>query len=282
MYLTKDQIRQYVNLVKQPKASVQLNQFFNSYRKYLKSTDVYDLYDYEYNKKIGELEESEIVHNKYKLNIFNRIAYDYILKLKKPNFSLLEVGCGSGNVLMALAHQLPNCDFVGIDFVKECIDSANQTLKAGDLKNVKFINGNVTEFNSAIKFKFVLMNDISEHLSDEELQIVLEKIYYLLEDGGVIIIHTPNGIALCNDTDHNLIQILYKIWLKLFKNWVGFERTVEQMYYDQVHINIKSFKQLKKILKTTGFRSKVKYDSKFKFKFLSSLSPNMLVIAKKK
>jgi len=124
------------------------------------------------------------------------------------------------------------------------------------------------------------MNDVFEHLSDEELSHLFNNLKSLLSNNGEVVIHTPNGLALCNDTDQTLSSIFYKAYYKIFKNWKGQERTAEQIYYDQVHINIKSYPKMKRFLKNLGFVSRVQYDKNSKWFFLNQFSTHMLVTAK--
>jgi len=51
---------------------------------------------------------------------------------------VLEVGCGDGTNLLSMAQQLPNCDFVGVDFAEPGIASANETAQAVGLPNARF------------------------------------------------------------------------------------------------------------------------------------------------
>lgn len=131
-------------------------------------------------------------------------------------------------------------------------------------------------------FDYVVLNDVIEHLSDRELQKMFVKIKELLKPGGELIIHTPNGLALCNETDYSFMQSLLKYYLRIFRHFVSFERTIRQMYYDQVHINIKSYKQFRRLLARVGFRCKVMYDEHNKSILRSILSSNMLIIARRK
>ena len=55
---------------------------------------------------------------------------------------------------------------------------------------------------------------------------------------------------------------------------------LEEIYYDQVHINIKSFRELRSLLRECGYTSHVRYDEPARpFRRLSS---NMLVVARRR
>ena len=167
----------------------------------------------------------------------------------------------------------------GIDHSKTAIDSAKERAQNSRLP-CNFYDKDISSFSTTERFDFIVLNDVSEHLCDAELESLFDKLSSLLKPSGEIIIHTPNGLALCNQTDFNFFTRLHKLYLKIFRNWKGLERTLEQIYYDQVHINIKSYPQLCSFLSRKGFSSTVYYDLRNSIPFIRTLSSNMLVIAK--
>jgi 2-polyprenyl-3-methyl-5-hydroxy-6-metoxy-1,4-benzoquinol methylase len=277
MYLTKQQIESFVKKIGQPKASVLLNNFFNSYREHLNSNDVKELYDDEYLNTIRRTPTYLIVDNRYKIHVYNRYSYEYLLSRQKGN-SVLEIGCGDGDFLLALAFRGLKC--VGIDFSETLIREAEKKASSNNLK-AKFLCMDVNDLPEKYRFDYVVMNDVFEHLSDRELDRIFIKIKQLLQPDGEIIIHTPNGLALCNDTDHSFFQCLYKYYLRIGRGFKGFERAVNQIHYDQMHINIKSYRRLNQFLLQYGFKSRIIYDEHKNSLFRSILSTNMLVIARR-
>jgi len=279
LYLTRTQIRAMVDRIGQPKASVILNQFFINYRQWLNSADVNSLYDTQY---FSIIENHPIAYNmmdKYKINIYNRYSYEYLSHRISQNMRILDVGCGTGDFSLALAAE-SGVLVLGVDMSSNAIEVARKK-QGTDLPNCRFECLDVTNLNPSPdeKFNFIILNDVTEHLSDKELTLLFTKIRHLLTQDGEVIIHTPNGIALCNDTDSSVLQILFKLYLRLFKGWKGFERSVEQLYYHQTHINIKSYREYKKILTSLGYKSKVIYDESYKPAFMTPVSSsNMLVI----
>lgn len=278
MLLTKQQIKEFINKLGQPRASVMLNTFFNSYRGYLNSNDVKHLYDHNYLERVDSHPAILMIGNKYKIHIHNRHTYNYILPRISKNIRILDIGCGKGDFAMALSTY--NVDAViGIDFSEEAIFSANEKLKGSKLP-CQFLHCDASTFMHDSRFDFITMNDVFEHLSDKELTLLFNNLKNLLNPKGEIVIHTPNGPALCNEIDQTLLFRLYKTYYKLFKNWKGQERTAEQVYYDQVHINIKSYRQIKSFFKNLGFRTTVKFDKVETWFFLNRFSTHMLVTAK--
>jgi 2-polyprenyl-3-methyl-5-hydroxy-6-metoxy-1,4-benzoquinol methylase len=286
MYLTKEQINEIINRIGQPRASVLLNKFFNSYRHKLSSLDVAELYDADYLSKIENHPVAIKVKDQFIINIYNFPSYSYICNTAKRG-SILDIGCGVGNFLLALSTQ--GFSGVGVDFNESSINQANEKAKRNKLP-ISFLCQDATTISEDNLFDFIVMNDITEHVSDDELIKIFKKVKKLLKPNGKFLIHTPNGLALCHDTDTSLLQKIYKFYLFKIKKQKDFERTCDQIYYDQVHINIKSFKELNHILQSSGFKSIVNYEvdpvfNRFKFLnkiFKSVISSNMLVIAKHK
>lgn len=279
MYLSRDQIAQIVAKVGQPTASVLLNGFFQSYRSELDSADVADLYDEQYWGRLAAHEIYEMVGGRYEVNVYNRFSYQYLLERALPGQRLLDYGCGDGAFAMAAEVGL-GLVVRGLDFDASVVAQANARARRDKLDcTFERAGGDVLAGMGSVSY--VTLNDVVEHLSDRELVPLLRKVWELLSDEGEVIIHTPNGLALCNDTASDSLQRLYKTYLRLFRGWKGFERTVDQLYYDQVHINIKSYKEIARLLHYCGFSSQVIYDEPRSPRILSFLSPNMLVVARK-
>lgn len=277
MLLTKQQIEDCIKKLGQPKASVVLNNFFNSYRSHLSSNDVKDLYDTTYLARVDSHPAIFMVADKYKISTHNNPTYNYILPKINKHTCILDIGCGKGDFALALSTH--NIDTViGIDFSEEVISTAKRNLSSSNLP-CQFFHCDASHFKHELQFDFITMNDVSEHLSDDELSRLFNALKKLLRKNGEVVIHTPNGLALCNDTDQTLLSTLYKAYYKTFKNWKGQARTAEQIYYDQVHINIKSYPQIKQLLKGFGFESKVHYDNRSRFP-LNRFSTHMLVVSK--
>jgi 2-polyprenyl-3-methyl-5-hydroxy-6-metoxy-1,4-benzoquinol methylase len=284
MYLTRNQIQDLVKKVGQPEASILFCNFFNAYRRHLDSQDMKELYDEEYFNKLKNHPHHALIADKFPLHIYNYYSYSYILTTIKQG-CVLDIGCGDGDFVLALASQGFNA--IGVDFDKRSIENAQKKAKLYNI-SAQFFCLDVVDLPDDFFVDCVVMNDVSEHLSDKEFMRVLAKAKKILKPEGRLLIHTPNGLALCNQTDQTFLQKLVLKYLYFFKKYTCFERSIEQMFYDQAHINIKSYAQLKSLLTEMNFSSKVNYDgdeSNFtRFKFLnhylkSVTSSNMLVIA---
>jgi 2-polyprenyl-3-methyl-5-hydroxy-6-metoxy-1,4-benzoquinol methylase len=270
-YLTLPQIEAILERVGQPEGSELLNRFFTAYRHRLTSDDVRELYDGRYFEHFAAHPVAEVVGG-FPIHQFAWYAFDY-LRNRACGKEVLDFGCGHGHFSLALAAAGAS-HVVGIDADAGLIDAARARVPEG--LPVTFEVASALRADGA--FDYAVLNDLTEHLSDAELAEVISEVGRVLRPGGKLLIHTPNGLALCNSTDVTPSSRLYVAFLRRFRGWRGFERTAEQVYYDQVHINIKSFRQLRGFLAEHGFNAIVRYDEQARPGF-GWLSTNMLVIA---
>ena len=62
---------------------------------------------------------------------------------------VLEIGCGDGNNLVALAWSLPGSEFVGIDLASEPIAAGQRVIAQLNLPNIKLVNDSITAIDSS-------------------------------------------------------------------------------------------------------------------------------------
>lgn len=111
-----------------------------------------------------------------------------------PRARLLEVGCGTGDVLSLLAGLCPDGYVVGLDPFEEALAHARQrcecALVTGDLLDAPFDDG---------AFDVVGMFDVLEHLPDDGR--ALEAVGSLLSPGGALVLTVPACRALFHRFD---------------------------------------------------------------------------------
>ncbi len=105
---------------------------------------------------------------------------------KNREIKILDIGCGMGHFLYFLKKEgYRNC--LGIDISKECVEFCKERNF-----NVRYIDAFEFLKTNKILFDIIVMNDIIEHLTQEEIIEVLELIYNNLNKNGKIFIKTPN------------------------------------------------------------------------------------------
>lgn len=111
---------------------------------------------------------------------------------KDKNARIIDLGCGNGGFVYWL-QELGYKNAEGIDISKEQIEMARNL----GIKNIN--QANVMDFlNKSLKNNFkgydiIFARDLVEHFNKEEILDLLELIYQILRENGILIIQTPNA-----------------------------------------------------------------------------------------
>ena len=103
---------------------------------------------------------------------------------------LVELGCGSGNLLRLLADEGYQ-DVLGVDLSEEMV-----ALATG--RGVPAEAGDAQQFlaSAAGRYRVIVALDFIEHFTKGELMEILPRILDRLEPGGLLLLQTPNGQGL--------------------------------------------------------------------------------------
>lgn len=151
--------------------------------------------------------------------------------------SVLEVGCGDGYVIGQIKNKFNNYTFTGVDLSEKSISLA----KALNTNDIDFFNSDVSEIDGV--FDIVYMNQVMEHVPNEQVNNVLLNTWDKVGPGGKLIITVPGKgkklikkhyrhydtkmleeIGVILKTDNYKVRsifkpsILYKLIIKLFFN----------------------------------------------------------------
>ena len=176
----------------------------------------------------------------------------------------LDIGCGRGDLMMALARQ--GADVTGIDYSEKALEIAQQAIdqQPADLKHkLKVSHSNATALNFPNQtFDYVFMTDIVEHLYPSELQKCFEECHRVLKPEGKLIVHTaPN--RWYNDFGYPLWEQPVNKVLNWLFNQKLLTRPIRTELDFNVHINEQTVPSLKKYLMKTGFNSKIWLGSEY-------------------
>ena len=162
----------------------------------------------------------------------NRYYYNTIKKILKKliteprNSSILEVGCGTGDIL----HSLKPGTGLGVDASIKMVSQAKK--KYGGEKNLSFLVGRAEELELESIYDYIVMVDLLEHLDD--VGKTLTSLNKIANHKTKIIIITPN---------HMWSQILYvleKLRLKMpegphsFISLKNIRKTLEEKGFEVV------------------------------------------------
>jgi len=79
--------------------------------------------------------QANIVHGRHKGNVPDFLKL--IKKYSKKNLKALDLGCGSGELTIKLAHNFK--EIIGVDFILEYLETAKKDKKRYKIKNIEFI-----------------------------------------------------------------------------------------------------------------------------------------------
>ncbi len=194
---------------------------------------------------------------------FKRLDFivNSIQDLKKKDAYILDIGCGNGNISLALGALGYNV--LGIDIDETSIRNAT-ALNTFD--NVRFDVSDANAFSIDDNFDAIVCSEVLEHLN-RPWELV-ESIYRILKPGGILVATVPNG--------HGPREILVTrpmLWLhdndlakpvESLKRLLGYSNTtLQSANEDLTHTQFFSVNSFRKLIETAGFVQKCWGSSNF-------------------
>jgi SAM-dependent methyltransferase len=128
----------------------------------------------------------EVEDNHFWFRSRNRIIKARLNQLASEfpgHLHLLEVGCGTGNVLRVLDEGFPGATVIGMDLFAEGLQFARHRTEAA------LVQGDMHRPPFADSFEVIGLFDVLEHLPDDRQ--VLRDLGMMLKDGGALLITVP-------------------------------------------------------------------------------------------
>jgi SAM-dependent methyltransferase len=146
-------------------------------------------YKLEYFAKLAKLEDGN-----FWFRARNALIVWALKKYRPSVCSFLEIGCGTGFVISALADNFPQTKAFGSEISSEAIKFAATRVEHGkfmqmDARRIPFVN----------EFDGIGIFDVLEHIEEDE--VVLEQIYRALTPDGVVLITVPQHPILWSESD---------------------------------------------------------------------------------
>ncbi len=187
------------------------------------------------------------------------VLYNLVLPYIKPNYRVLDVGCGSGFGSYIVAKKASKV--VAFDHSLKAIRYCQRYNYA---PNIEFILSSVDNFHTKEKFDLILMIEFLEH--NRKPKKILAKMFTLLKDKGKIIVTFPRlpegtplvrGWHLYEFTDSRVKEVFsnYNYEVKGLKNLSNIEphsvkqnnifcdvKEASNFFYHRQKINIKTIK----------------------------------------
>lgn len=157
---------------------------------------------------------SDLILEKHVLNVI-------AVKKKDEPFSLLDVGCGRGDLIAKLAAYFTKVTFTGIDSNELSVSIANKKC----IPSAMFHCIKADSFEFSGEFDVVICSEVYEHVeAPEELLSFLSR--YVVS-GGYLSFSTPSGWMFRSPRLYNIFKLItsplyfFKIHLQPEKNWTA-------------------------------------------------------------
>ncbi|MBN1967158.1 MAG: class I SAM-dependent methyltransferase [Anaerolineae bacterium] len=121
-------------------------------------------------------------------NIILSRVISQITRQLDPGYRVLEVGCGTGNVLRVLEQACPGGTVVGMDLFAEGLAYAQQRVSC------LLVQGDMHQPPFGVPFDVIGLFDVLEHLPDDHK--VLRDLFDMLAPGGRLLLTVPAHQAL--------------------------------------------------------------------------------------
>ena len=180
-----------------------------------------------------------------KLDFIVEAIDKYIKNKEKSEIKILDIGCGKGNISIALAslgHQV-----LGIDLNAPSVESAK---KKNKFKNAEFKVQNATKLDPSEKYDCIIASEVFEHI--EKPSEFAKKIKNNLNENGILIATIPNGKSL--EETIRKYSSNTELGRKLKKSVKKkIDEEIVQTLSDSPHIHFFSLKEFKNLLDDAGY-----------------------------
>lgn len=120
--------------------------------------------DRHYHERLYEAQDHDPFRADYPGYVTIRRFADHVEALLPQSGTVLDVGCGPGEITCELARRHPHLSFIGIDHSSQAIHRANQNAVRLGLTNAHFRVGDAEQLPAADTFGLVTMFDAFHHL----------------------------------------------------------------------------------------------------------------------
>lgn len=194
-------------------------------------------------------------HTQYtRVEEFKRLDFivGEVQKNVKPGAKILDIGCGNGNLSIALGSLGYNVKGIEIDEA-----SVQNARKHNTFPNVEFAVADANKFTLNDEFDLIVCTEVLEHLTNPKELVA--SAYRLLKPEGIFIVTVPNGYgpreALMTKPMQWMMRKGYGNTLVKIKRLFGYKHaTMQSSNPDLTHIQFFTRTSLNKLLMDAGFK----------------------------
>lgn len=225
----------------------------------MKSTDVKKIYDSNYfNNQVDGYKEFNEFDARFD-SLFERYQKNIKLLDLKAEHSLLEFGCGRGEIILFHANNGGKIA-VGIDYASDAIEMAKKKASVLGISSAYFINDSfdTEKIHAHGAFDRIYASEFIEHISPQEGELFFKIAYNKLSKGGKLLVFThPN--TLQRRYGYKLLYLASKLTKKKLPK---IQDDTLSEHYKMYHLNEQNVITIKKLATQAGFKKiKVGYDS---------------------
>jgi ubiquinone/menaquinone biosynthesis C-methylase UbiE len=137
----------------------------------------------------------QVQHQSFWFRSRNRLLVDMARRYFPQTRSLLEIGCGTGYVLSALAKTFPAAQIVGSEIYANGLGYAARRLGS----RVELLQMDAQKIPFAAEFDLIAACDVLEHIENDAR--VLSEMYRSLKPGGALLLTVPQHPFLWSKSD---------------------------------------------------------------------------------
>lgn len=131
---------------------------------------------------------------------------------------ILDLGCGTGNVSLAIKKRFPQVEITCLDLAENMIQ--NTRYKLAEYSDVNYLVGDLRDLEAVAEYDAVVSSLAIHHLSRQEQRALYTQIYTALKEGGVFY----NADNLLSSSEH-----LNQLYLKKWKEFMFQHHTPEEV-----------------------------------------------------
>ncbi len=182
------------------------------------------------------------------------LVVEEVLKFTKDNqnkpFRILDLGTGSGCILIALLHELKNATGLGVDISEEALKMAQENATQNRVeKRISFLQNNWTQ-GLTETFDIIVSNPPYIPLSEKEaLEDAVRKY-----DPFLALFGGKDGLACYRILSQEIRPLMSDKSIAVFEFGIGQRKDIEQLFHEQGFQTVFVAKDLAGIERVVGFK----------------------------
>lgn len=111
----------------------------------------------------------------------------------KPGSTLLDIGCGTGQLVLDAAKQ--GYSATGLDFAEGMIEECERNKQEAECEQAEFIHASIFDFQAPIEtYDVISAQGLIEYISLDELKMLFQTAYGMLPSGGAFVVGSRNRL----------------------------------------------------------------------------------------